>query len=90
MSALDLLLLALATWRCAFMVAREHGPFQAFERLRARYPLGGLTACVYCLSVWFSAALYLLLLTNAAPVIYVLAASGAAMLLHRYTGGDLI
>ena len=90
MSALNLLLLALATWRCAFMVAREHGPFHVFEKVRARYPLGGLTACTYCLSVWFALAFYALLLTDLAPVVYVLAVSGGAMLMHRYTGGDLV
>lgn len=90
MSAFDLLIIALATWRCAMMIAREYGPFHVFEKVRARWPLGGLMTCTYCLSVWFALALYLLAQTAFIPVVYVLAISGGAMLMHRFTGGDVL
>ena len=45
-------LAALATWRVAFLVAREDGPGKAFARLRR---LGGPLACVKCASVWAAA-----------------------------------
>lgn len=65
--ALDLLVLALATWRMASLLASEDGPFECFGKLRhllgVRYdqssqPYGtnwlakGVT-CVWCNSVWF-------------------------------------
>lgn len=78
-------LLAFATWRTANMIAREKGPFHSFEKLRARAPLGGLTACIYCVSVWV--AVLLLIIYLIAPVlIWPLAISGAALMLRSYTG----
>lgn len=85
MSLLNLLILSLATWRLAYLLAKEDGPKQSIARLRARFHL---PECVYCLSVWCGAGLYLVMLTPALPVVYMLAASGGALMLHRYTGGD--
>jgi len=87
MSALDLLVLALATWRVAYMIANEHGPFRVFERLRNALPLGGLTTCLYCLSVWVGLLFYVINATELAWVTQVCAVSGAALMLYRYTGG---
>ncbi len=87
MAPLDLLILSLATWRAAYFVAREAGPFGCMAALRTRFPLGGLTNCVYCVSVWSALALYAAYLVL--PwLVWVVAASGGAMMLHRYTGGD--
>ena len=83
----DLLILSLATWRFAFLLARETGPQQSIARLRARFHL---PECVYCLSVWIAPLLYLVYLTPAAPLVWVLAIAGGAVFLHRYTGGDHI
>lgn len=88
MTALDLVILALATWRLSFMVAREKGPFSAFERLRVVLPLGGLTACLYCVSVWVSVGLYLLWGVGILWPAQLCAISGLAIMLYRYTGGD--
>jgi hypothetical protein len=84
----DLLILSLATWRLAYMLAKENGPYNILTRLRARFVLGGLTACLYCLSLWVAALLYGLSLTPLEPVVWILAASGGALLLHRHTGAD--
>lgn len=88
MSPLDLLILTLATFYSAYAIANTHGPFGIFERLRTALPLGGLTACLVCLSVWLAAVFYLLLPTQFSPVVTVLALAGASVLLYRYTGGS--
>lgn len=82
---LDWLLIALATWRLSFMVAHESGPWRVFERLRTRYPLGGLTNCMRCLSVWIAAFLFVTY-DVLQPAVIILAISGAALMLHSYTG----
>lgn len=86
MTALDLLILSLATWRLAYLVAREDAPFAFMRKLRERYPLGGLLSCVNCVSVWVAIALYIVWLTPAYLIVYPLALSGLALMLHRYTG----
>lgn len=88
MTLLDLLILSLATWRLTYLLAKESGPFDLLTRLRARFALGGLSSCVYCWSLWCAAGLYLLALTPAIVLVYILAIAGAAMLAHRYTGGE--
>ena len=87
LSPLDLLLLILATWRLAYLIAKEDGPYHLLTRFRARFDLGGLTDCMYCLSLWVGAGLVGLLWVWP-PGVWLLAASGGAMLMHRYTGGD--
>lgn len=68
---MDYLILALATWRIANLLAYEDGPFEAFDRLRHRlgiaydiesnpYGTNELTKmmlCVWCSSVWIGAVL---------------------------------
>lgn len=88
MSLLDLLLIALFTFYLAHAISSTHGPWHVFETLRARLPLGGLTACLICLSFWLSIAGYVLLQTVGAPIVFALAPAGAAVLLWRYTGGS--
>lgn len=65
MTALDFLILAMATWRVtSFFANHEDGPFDIFTRLRRMLrveydkesqPANGITKlidCVWCLSVW--------------------------------------
>ena len=66
MDILHFLILALAAWRCASLLANEYGPFGVFEWLRARagvrtdddgVRLAGNTfaqglMCLWCCSVW--------------------------------------
>jgi hypothetical protein len=88
MSPLDLILLALATFYLAHAISASYGPWHVFEWLRVHLPLGGLTACLVCLSVWLAAGLYVLMQTALAPVVYVLAIAGLSVLAWRYTGGE--
>lgn len=82
---LDMLLLALATWRIANMLTSEHGPWHIFGKMRRQVPLGGLTTCIYCMSVWV--ALILVPIYLFVPIIiWVFAISGAALMLRSYTG----
>ncbi len=94
MSALDFLILALATWRLSHMVALEPGPVHVFERLRvalgAKESLNTgwqatgfwseLVLCPLCLSVWLGALCFALWLLSPASryVFSVLALSGLA------------
>jgi hypothetical protein len=83
----DLVLLALATWRLAYLMVKESGPWQIMATIRAWSTFGGLLNCIYCASLWAGIAMFGLLLVFP-PVVWVFAASGGAMLLWRYTGGD--
>ena len=89
MEALDLILLAVATWRLAYLITREDAPFAIMRRIRAITTLGGLLDCIYCASVW--CAFGLVLIYPYAPVlVWGLGVSGFAMLAHRYTGGNMV
>jgi len=73
MTAIDLLILALATWRLSSLLAQEDGPYDMFAKLRRRLgvrydahrrPSGENVIargviCVWCNSVWVGAALAL-------------------------------
>src|SRR5690606_33513915 len=56
---LDLLLLALATWRLTSLLVQEAGPFRVFQWMRKHIPHGGLLECIWCCSVWCAALLVL-------------------------------
>ncbi len=90
MTPLDFLLIALSSFYVAYAVANTHGPFRVFETLRARVPLGGLTACLVCLSPWAAALFYFLLTTPAAWLVWVMAAAGASVFVWRWTGGSAL
>lgn len=86
MSLLELLILALAAWRLAYLITAESGPFNLVGHFRSRFPLGGLTTCLKCASVWTAALVYLLGMTPLYPLVWVLAISGAALMLAAYSG----
>lgn len=90
MNPLDLLILALATWRLAYLLTKEDAPFQIMARIRQRTTFGGLLTCVYCASIWCAAGLYALwvLLPALHWIALILAVSGAALMLAKYTGMD--
>lgn len=87
-SPFDLLVLALATWRLAYLLVKEAAPFGIMTRIRAYTTLGGMLDCLYCSSVWCAIACYGIYLTDFRAIIYIIAISGASMMLYRYTGGD--
>jgi hypothetical protein len=87
MSPFELLILALATWRLAFMLVREDGPGDVFLRLRQRRLLLGLFGCVYCMSVWTAGVMLVLwAIWPLTVLVYVLAISGAALMLQSFSG----
>lgn len=87
MHAFDFLLLSLATWRIAYLITKEAGTFDIMAKIRKALPLGGMMSCIYCASIWAAVGVYLLFLVFP-PAIWMIAASGGAMLMWRYTGGD--
>lgn len=87
MQPLNLLIIALATFYCAYAISGTHGPWHVFEWLRTHLPLGGLTGCLVCLSPWLAALFYVLMFTPLYVAVSVLAIAGASVLLWRYTGG---
>lgn len=87
MQPLNFLILILATFYIAHAMTSTHGPAGLFTRLRERYPAGGLTTCLVCLSPWAAGVLWVMLLTPADILVWLLAAAGASVLLYRYTGG---
>lgn len=88
LSPLDLLIIALATFYASYVLVHTKGPWGVFEKVRAAFPLGGLTTCIYCCAIWFAVAFYLLSLSPIAVVSQVFAVAGGAMLLFRFTGGS--
>ena len=88
MTPFDLLILALFTWRAAYFIAKENGPFNLMGRFRSRYPLGGLTTCLYCASVWTAALGFVLGHTPLQPLVVIGAVSGAALMLASYSGAN--
>lgn len=85
---LSFLVLALATWRAAYFVTKEKGPFGIMSAIRNRVTFGGLLTCLYCASVWCALILYALWYTQFQSLVWIAGASGAAMFVYRYTGGE--
>jgi len=86
LSPLDFLILAAAAWRLAYLISTESAPFNVMGRFRERYPLGGGTACLKCVSVWTAALVFGLWLTPLQSLVWIAAISGAALMLGSYTG----
>lgn len=88
MTPLDLLVLSLFAWYLAYVLVKTSGPFNVFGRIRGVTTFGGLLSCLYCLVLWTSVLGYLLLLSPYGAIVYIGGASGGAMIMYRYTGGD--
>lgn len=86
MTLADLAVVALATLYAAFALTKTHGPFGVFTWIRARLPLGGVTACIVCAAFWCSVTFYVLWLTPARPLVWVFAAAGLAVFAGQYVG----
>lgn len=80
LTPVDLLILCLATFRAAQLVALDDGPFSVFARLR-KVSIGDareLLTCPYCVGMWVAFAFTAALLTHNALVYYALAALAVA------------
>ncbi len=91
MTPVDLLILSLATWRAARLLTQEAGPFALIAKFRGRVSGDNdeaLMTCIYCMSIWAAAAAFALWRFDVPYVLEVGAIAGAAMLLHRHTGGN--
>lgn len=91
--ATNFILAMFAVIGLAQLITKEAGAFGIFERIRTRFPLGGLLDCPYCLMVWLAipAAYWVSLENNiGVPMVYVvwLALIGAAYCVRRYSGLD--
>jgi hypothetical protein len=80
---------ALATWRLAFLLARERGPWKMIERLRRTAgsgTLGGLLTCVKCVGLWVALPFALFVRGDWLELIVVwLALAGIVALLDEWT-----
>lgn len=83
MTPFELLKLSAATWAISYMITHTHGPFGVFASIREYLPLGGLTSCIVCLSIWVVIGLKLL---NVEAVTDAFAVAGVALLAHSYSG----
>jgi hypothetical protein len=83
------LLAALATWRLAFLLAREDGPGRVFARLRVRLGrgfFGQLFGCVKCVGLWVSVPFAFFVGGDWVEVAVTwLALAGAAALIDEWT-----
>lgn len=86
MTPLNLLVLALATWRLSYMLVKEDGPYKIFPSLRKQVFLSKVLACIHCTSVYVAPVLWVLLFTPLWVLVWWLAIGGLALMLHRYTG----
>jgi hypothetical protein len=91
MSAFQWFILAsLAVWRITHLLQAEDGPWDALVKLRALAGdsfFGKLLDCFYCLSLWTALPFAWLVEGWFHRVVFWLAASAAAILLERATGG---
>lgn len=83
MTVPDVLIYAAAAWYLTYAITQTSGPFHVFELVRKWLPLGGLTTCIVCLSVWVALGLVLI---GRNPVTDALAIAGVALWFHSYTG----
>lgn len=99
----DLLVASLVTWRVAYCLLEENGPWRISQRLRTlvgidhapdgtpvSYPdttVGEIFSCMYCMSVWV-APMALLLSIFVWPLAWGLAASAGAILIHNLITGE--
>lgn len=90
MQLLDLIILSIATWRLAFFVVYETGPFAFMSKLRGKHDLGGLLTCIKCASVWSALVMFLLYISPATVVVWIASISGLALMLSSYTGAGAV
>jgi len=85
----SLIILALATWRGAYMLTSETCPFNVCVWVRKHLNLGGVLNCIYCTSFWVAILMLGLWYTDLYPLVYVFAITGGAMVMRSYTGAGI-
>lgn len=85
MNLLQLVTACAATWYIAYAVTKTHGPFGVFVWLRDHMPLGGLTTCIVCLTLWVALIISWIMI-GYVDIIQCAAIAGGALWLHGYTG----
>lgn len=88
LTALDFLILAVATWRASYMLVKENGPRHVFAHIRDMTRHWELFDCQYCVSIWVAAFMFIAMIGPFAPLVLVFAVSGMAVMLGNYTGAD--
>ena len=90
LTALHLLIIAVATWRASYMLVYESGPRKIFIHLRdlARRWKCGVFECANCTSVWVAAFMLAAMCTPFFWLVWIFAGSGMAIMLGTYTGAD--
>jgi hypothetical protein len=83
------LLAALASWRLAFLLAREDGPWHMFAHLRSRLNIGLLSqllGCVKCVGMWVSIPFAFFVKGDWAELVVIwLALAGVTALIDEWT-----
>jgi Protein of unknown function (DUF1360) len=83
------LIAALATWRLAFLLTRERGPWGVLERLRRgteHRVAGELLTCVKCAGVWIAIPFAFFVRGNWPEIVVTwLALSGVVALIDEWT-----
>ena len=92
LSLLDLLVIALATWRLAYFIAKDHAPFGFMDKLRTRFVKDKtkptILTCIYCSSIWAALVMLALWFTPLQVVVWVFALSAAGLMLGSYSGAS--
>lgn len=87
MSPLDSpLMLIPATWYLTYVLTTKKGPWNLFLAFRTLLPLGGLTHCMPCFSIWIAVILLLLWSGPLQFCVVCLGVAGAALMLGSYSG----
>ena len=98
-NSIALIVGAVATWRLAYMLMREEGPYDVFEILRyklgirfnansvpyATTPIGRLFLCYYCLSIW--CGFFVAVLQRKNPILYSLFYSACTIFIWEHRDG---
>ncbi len=98
---LDLLVMALATWRLSFLIVREDGPLDVFRRIRSKVgiihhddgsiasiperQMAKLFGCLNCISLWVALMVWIVW-QFLPPAIWIVSLSGLAILLDGICG----
>lgn len=95
MSGLEVVFIALASWRLASMLVREEGPFNIFSRWRDLVigegevtGFGKMFSCMWCMTWWTSSIFYCIWEFFTPPVI-IFAASAVAVLVEELLNASI-